>query len=55
MMSVDEIREALKDRNLTKVGEALGISKEYLYRLRKGLIKTPGHDRMLQLVEYLKK
>ena len=55
MMTLDEIRKALNDRNLTKVGEALGISKQYLYRLRKGLIANPGYEKVRVLTEYLRK
>jgi DNA-binding phage protein len=54
MMTIQEIRDALRDRNLTKVGEALGMSREYLYRLRKGLIANPGYERVRVLTEYLR-
>lgn len=54
-MTLEEIKKALEDRNLTRVGEALGISKQYLYRIRSGLIKNPGHEKMMKLVEYLRK
>jgi len=53
MMTLDEIRIALTDRNLTEVGKRLGMSKQYLYRIRKGEIKNPGYENLRKLMEYL--
>jgi transcriptional regulator with XRE-family HTH domain len=54
MMTFDEIRKALKDRNLALVAEATGLNPHTLYRLRNG--KCKAHKATLKLIaDYLTK
>jgi DNA-binding phage protein len=54
MMTLDQVRAALKDRNLQKVSQAIGLSAETLYRISRG--KNKPHMATLKIIsEYLTK
>jgi len=40
---LDQIRHALKDRNLTVVAKAVGLNKHTLYRLMTGTVNPSPH------------
>jgi len=51
-LSVDQIREALADRNLSVVADRTGLSTDTLYRLVAGNT-TPTHATLVVLTTYL--
>lgn len=53
MMTLDEIRKALKDRNLKAVAIATQLNPQTLYRLARGEV-TPHHSTVQVLINYLK-
>lgn len=53
MLTLDQIIEALQDRNLTRVSERTGISASYLSLLRSGKRTEPGYSTVKTLSDYL--
>lgn len=53
MHTLDEIRAALKDRNLKQVADSIGIHQNALYRLMSGAT-NPSYSTVIKLVEYLR-
>jgi DNA-binding phage protein len=51
-MTADQIRSALRDRNLAAVAEATGLSRGTLYRLVRGA-KRPHRATLVVLEAYL--
>lgn len=51
-MTLQEMRAALKDRNLLKVAEATGLHPATLYRLANGKVK-PHRGTLRMLADYL--
>ena len=54
MMTVEQVREEMKDRNITKVSELSGVSMGKIYRLMAGT-GTPSYLTVFKLSEYLSK
>jgi transcriptional regulator with XRE-family HTH domain len=54
-MTIDEIREALRDRKLTLVAQATGLHENTIYRIASGRNQNPSYDTIRKLVEYLSK
>ena len=54
MLSIEEIQELLKDRNLSKVAESVGVTSSYLSAIRKGSKINPSYDVIKKLSDYLK-
>lgn len=52
MMTLEQIKEKLKDRNLTAVAEATGINKHTIYRFMNGQ-PNPAYETVRRLAEYL--
>ena len=55
MKSQDEIVKSLKDRNLSKVAIACGLSYDTVWRVANGRAKKPSHETMKKLSDYLDK
>ena len=54
MMTLEQVQAALKDRNLQKVSQAIGVSAETLYRISRG--KNKPHMATLKIIsDYLTK
>lgn len=53
MLTLEEIRKALKMRSLTSVSTQTGINRNTLSRLRNGHDENPTLKTMLTLSEYL--
>lgn len=54
MMTLEQIRENLKDRNLSAVADATGIHRNAIYRLMSGRA-NPSYETVRRLVEYLER
>lgn len=52
MMTLEQIREKLKDRNLSVVADAAGVHRNALYRLMNSR-SNPSYETVRRLVEYL--
>lgn len=52
-MTINEIRDALADRNLAKVAEATGLHHNTLLSIRAGNVKKPSAGTMALLRSYL--
>jgi predicted transcriptional regulator len=52
MLTIDQIREALKDRNLMHVAEQTGVSYSALHRLATGAAE-PNYTTVKAIAEYL--
>lgn len=52
MMTLEQIKEKLKDRNLSAVADATGIHRNAIYRLVNGRSR-PSYETVRRLVEYL--
>lgn len=53
-MTIDEIKEKLKDRNLSEVARRLALHRETLSRLMRGEVKFLSHKNHTALEEYFK-
>lgn len=53
MLSVEEIRERLQDRTLTKVAENIGISYKTVYHLMNDGGVRPSQEVLQKLSDYL--
>jgi DNA-binding phage protein len=53
IMTVNEIRAALLDRNLKAVAKNTGIRYEMVYRFTKGISANPRVDVVIALSRYL--
>lgn len=53
MMTIEQIREALKDRNLMHIAEQTGVSYSSLHRLATGAAE-PNYTTVLAIAEYLR-
>ena len=54
MLTIEQIRESLQDRNLTKVSDATGVSKATIYRICSGA-ENPSYDAVKKLSDYIEK
>lgn len=54
MMTLEQIREKLKDRNLSAVADAIGVHRNAIYRLVNDQ-SNPSYETVRRLVEYLSK
>lgn len=52
MLSIEQIREKLKDRNLAEVSRRLGVTRVYLSAIRNGHV-TPSYKMVAALSDYL--
>ena len=53
MLTLEQIIDRLKDRNLTRVSEATEISVSYLSLIRSGKRDDPGYSTVKKLSDYL--
>jgi hypothetical protein len=53
MMTIDEIRDALEDRNIKKVAEAIHASYYALRQIKAGKAQRPSHAVVVALSDYL--
>lgn len=51
-MTMDEIRFALKDRKISAVAKATGLTRQALYNILDGKTPTPRLDTYQKLVKY---
>jgi DNA-binding phage protein len=54
MMTLDEIRQALKDRKIAVVSESTGLSKQYLYNLMHNKTPNPSYESVMKVMRYLR-
>lgn len=52
MMTLPEIRERLRDRNIQKVSEATGLHPHSIYRLMKE-DSRPAYETVKKIIDYL--
>lgn len=53
MLTLEEIREKLKDRNLAYVAEILGRSRQQVWQVASGKNANPTYSFVKQLSDYL--
>lgn len=53
MLTLENIRKALQDRNLQKVAEATGYTRSYLAAIRRGSAENPSYQVVKRLSDYL--
>ena len=53
MMNLNQVREALQDRNLTRVAEAVGLSYETVRRVASGKERNFSYSVIKALSDYL--
>lgn len=54
-LTADQIRERLRDRNLSVVARSTGLSKDTLYRLMHKQVKSPSPATIILLSIYLQR
>jgi transcriptional regulator with XRE-family HTH domain len=54
IVTIEQIREALKDRNLKEVERRTGVHYVTLSRIRSGKHKNPRYETVKTLVDYFK-
>ena len=53
MLTLDQIKAKLEDRQTTKVAEATGLSRQTIYEIRRGIQTNPTHETLKRLSDYL--
>jgi transcriptional regulator with XRE-family HTH domain len=53
MLSVEQIKEMLKDRNLEIVAERTGLSRQTLSNIRNDKAKAPSYSTIKTISDYL--
>jgi transcriptional regulator with XRE-family HTH domain len=53
MLSIEQIKEMLKDRNLEVVAERTGLSRQTLSNIRNGKAKSPSYSTVKTISDYL--
>lgn len=53
MLSLEQIRDRLDDKNLAEIGRKIGVTRAYLAALRGGLRVNPSYTLIKQLSDYL--
>ena len=52
-MTLEEIKEKLKDRRLSMVALATGLSRQAIHNVVTGKTPNPSHETVRRLMEYL--
>lgn len=52
MMTIEQIRDALRDRNLSKVSRASGVSYRVIWRIARGA-DDAGYNAVKRISDYL--
>ena len=55
MMTLEQVREALQDRNLAKVSESTGLHYQTVYRVANGIGSQVSYQVVKSLSDYLSK
>ena len=55
MLTIEQIREALKDRNISAVQRACGLSYPVVWHIKNGTAKQPSYETIKKLSDYLEK
>ena len=53
ILTLKEIQNQLKDRNLRKVSEIVGLNYHTILRISKGIEKNPRYETLTKLSDYL--
>jgi transcriptional regulator with XRE-family HTH domain len=53
MITLEEIRQKLSDRNLSEVARRTGVSYRTLFSICNGTNKNPSYESVRAIVEYL--
>jgi len=53
MMNLEQVREALADRNAREVSRRCGVHEETIRRIKNGTAQNPSFAVMTLLIEYL--
>jgi DNA-binding phage protein len=52
-MTLDEIREALRDRRIVTVARECGLHENTLYRIMNGVNDNPSYETIKRITDYL--
>lgn len=52
-MTIEQIRQALTDRNLAEVGRRIGVTRAYLHGIKIGTVTKLSDDMQARLSAYL--
>lgn len=55
MLSLDQIKERLRDRRLTVVSKEIGVSYPTLLAIAKGDTVNPNYETIIKISEYLER
>lgn len=55
MLTLQQIRERLHDRNLAYIGREVGVSAQYMADIAKGKATNPSYVVLMKLSSYLEK
>ena len=55
MLTLEEIREKLKDRRLSMVAVATGLSRQAIHNVVTGKTPHPSYETVRRLMEYLER
>lgn len=53
MLTIDQIKAKLADRQTSKVAEATGLSRQTIYEIKRGIQTNPTHETLKRLSDYL--
>jgi predicted transcriptional regulator len=53
MLTLEQIRDSLDDKNLAEVGRKTGVTRAYLAAIRGGLRVNPSYSVVKKLSDYL--
>jgi transcriptional regulator with XRE-family HTH domain len=53
MLTIEQIREKLKDKNLSEVGRRIGFTGAYLSAICRGVAKNPSYEMVKKISDYL--
>lgn len=49
MMTLEQIQESLKDKNLSEVARNVGVTRSYIHALAKGKRLNPSYEMLIKL------
>lgn len=53
MMTLDEIRHDLSDRNISEVARRIGMHRQQLWLIASGINKNPTYETIKRISDYL--
>jgi len=55
MMTLENIRDALKDRKLSVVARKTGLHYNVVHSFASGRVKNPSYETVIKLTEYIRR